>query len=111
MLGKRQKTLDFFIESLEDNRQSNNRTIDKLIIISFLTYLPIVTIQDEMEVYRPIYGRVSPFGFLYTQVDIPFTRYTSTCIPDLTSLSGCILLGLYDGTAGRLVEVRCGSVR
>lgn len=57
MLGKRQKTLDFF-KSLEDNRQStiDNRTIDKLIIISFS---PIVTIQDEMEVYRPIYGRVS----------------------------------------------------
>lgn len=46
-----------------------------------------------MEVYRSIYGRVS------LQLDILGTLVT--CIPDLTSLSGCILLGLYDGTAGR----------
>lgn len=58
LVSKRQKTIGLFFTA--ESRRIDNR-IDKLIIIiSFLPTLPIVTIQDEMEVYRPIYGRVSP---------------------------------------------------
>lgn len=40
MLGKRQKTIGLFFTV--ESRRIDNRTIDKLIIISFLPKVPIV---------------------------------------------------------------------